>query len=168
MQDGRRRQTLDGLALHQTVRPSLGQTLESRTQRISSLLGPDPRSHLGEDSILLAPLQWTVWQTLQEVAAAEQVTSYRAIAKHANSTIDGVRKAVQVLEKEGAILRKEIVRTVKEQRRRDGTYIRFDRNAAVLINDQNEPIGTRVFGPVARELRERKFMKIISLAPEVL
>src|SRR5438876_1074988 len=61
-----------------------------------------------------------------------------------------------------------IVRTVKEQRRRDGTYIRFDRNAAVLINDQGEPIGTRVFGPVARELRERKFMKIISLAPEVL
>jgi large subunit ribosomal protein L14 len=61
-----------------------------------------------------------------------------------------------------------IVRTVKEQRRRDGSYIRFDRNAAVLINDQNEPIGTRVFGPVARELRERRFMKIISLAPEVL
>src|SRR6267142_1829811 len=50
----------------------------------------------------------------------------------------------------------------------DGSYIRFDRNAAVLINDQNEPIGTRVFGPVARELRERRFMKIISLAPEVL
>ena len=61
-----------------------------------------------------------------------------------------------------------IVRTRKEQRRRDGSYIRFDRNAAVLVNDQNEPIGTRVFGPVARELRERRFMKIISLAPEVL
>ncbi len=58
--------------------------------------------------------------------------------------------------------------TVKEQRRRDGSYIRFDRNAAVLINENNEPIGTRVFGPVARELRERRFMKIISLAPEVL
>ena len=58
--------------------------------------------------------------------------------------------------------------TVKEQRRRDGSYIRFDRNAAVLVNDQGEPIGTRVFGPVARELRERRFMKIISLAPEVL
>ena len=58
--------------------------------------------------------------------------------------------------------------TVKEQRRKDGSYIRFDRNAAVLVNDQNEPIGTRVFGPVARELRERRFMKIISLAPEVL
>ena len=61
-----------------------------------------------------------------------------------------------------------IVRTVKEQRRKDGSYIRFDRNAAVLVNDQGEPIGTRVFGPVARELRERRFMKIISLAPEVL
>ena len=57
-----------------------------------------------------------------------------------------------------------VVRVRKEQRRKDGSYIRFDRNAAVLINDQGEPIGTRVFGPVARELRERRFMKIISLA----
>ena len=70
--------------------------------------------------------------------------------------------------KKGQVVKAVIVRTVKEQRRRDGSYIRFDRNAAVLINDQGEPIGTRVFGPVARELRERKFMKIISLAPEVL
>jgi len=67
-----------------------------------------------------------------------------------------------------ASVKEVIVRTVKEQRRKDGSYIRFDRNAAVLINDQREPIGTRVFGPVARELRERRFMKIISLAPEVL
>jgi large subunit ribosomal protein L14 len=56
----------------------------------------------------------------------------------------------------------------KEQRRRDGSYIRFDENAAVLINEANEPVGTRVFGPVARELREKKFLKIVSLAPEVL
>ena len=70
--------------------------------------------------------------------------------------------------KKGQVVKAVIVRTVKEQRRRDGSYIRFDRNAAVLINDQGEPIGTRVFGPVARELRERRFMKIISLAPEVL
>ena len=70
--------------------------------------------------------------------------------------------------KKGQVVKAVIVRTVKEQRRRDGSYIRFDRNAAVLINDQNEPVGTRVFGPVARELRERKFMKIISLAPEVV
>ena len=70
--------------------------------------------------------------------------------------------------KKGKVVKAVIVRTTKETRRRDGTYIRFDRNAAVLINDQREPIGTRVFGPVARELRERRFMKIISLAPEVL
>ena len=70
--------------------------------------------------------------------------------------------------KKGAVVRAVVVRMRKESRRRDGTYIRFDRNAAVLINDQGEPLGTRVFGPVARELRERRFMKIISLAPEVL
>ena len=61
-----------------------------------------------------------------------------------------------------------IVRTRKEYRRRDGTYIRFDENAAVLIDDDHEPVGTRVFGPVARELREKKFLKIVSLAPEVV
>ena len=70
--------------------------------------------------------------------------------------------------KKGQVVKAVIVRTHKEHRRRDGSYIRFDRNAAVLVNEQNAPIGTRVFGPVARELRERKFMKIISLAPEVL
>ena len=70
--------------------------------------------------------------------------------------------------KKGQVVRAVIVRTAKEHRCRDGSYIRFDRNAAVLVNEQGEPIGTRVFGPVARELRERKFMKIISLAPEVL
>lgn len=70
--------------------------------------------------------------------------------------------------KKGSVVKAVIVRTRKEQRRKDGTYIRFDNNAAVLINDQNEPLGTRVFGPVARELREKKFMKIVSLAPEVL
>src|SRR3954454_7345068 len=62
--------------------------------------------------------------------------------------------------KKGQVVKAVIVRTRKEQRRRDGSYIRFDRNAAVLINDAREPIGTRVFGPVARELRERRFMKI--------
>ena len=60
------------------------------------------------------------------------------------------------------------MRCRKEQRRRDGSYIRFDQNAAVLINEAGEPVGTRVFGPVARELRDKKFMKIVSLAPEVL
>ena len=70
--------------------------------------------------------------------------------------------------RKGDVARAVVVRTAKETRRRDGTYIKFDRNSAVLINKQNEPIGTRVFGPIARELREKKFMKIISLAPEVI
>jgi large subunit ribosomal protein L14 len=69
--------------------------------------------------------------------------------------------------KKGKVVKAVVVRMRKEQRRRDGTYIRFDDNAAVLIDDASEPIGTRVFGPVARELREKKFAKIISLAPEV-
>jgi large subunit ribosomal protein L14 len=70
--------------------------------------------------------------------------------------------------KKGEVVKAVVVRTAKEHRRSDGSYIRFDDNAAVLISNEGEPIGTRVFGPVARELRERKFMKIISLAPEVL
>ena len=70
--------------------------------------------------------------------------------------------------KKGTVVKAVIVRTRKEHRRRDGTYIRFDQNAAVLINEAHEPVGTRVFGPVARELREKKFLKIVSLAPEVL
>ena len=70
--------------------------------------------------------------------------------------------------KKGDVHRAVIVRTAKEIRRTDGSSIRFDRNAAVLINKQGEPIGTRIFGPVTRELRAKKFMKIISLAPEVL
>jgi large subunit ribosomal protein L14 len=69
--------------------------------------------------------------------------------------------------KKGSVVKAVVVRMRKERRRKDGTYIRFDDNAAVLINDANEPVGTRVFGPVARELREKKFTKIVSLAPEV-
>ena len=68
----------------------------------------------------------------------------------------------------GKVVKAVVVRTRKEHRRRNGTYIRFDQNAAVLINNEGEPIGTRVFGPVARELREKRFLKIVSLAPEVL
>ena len=70
--------------------------------------------------------------------------------------------------KKGTVVKAVVVRTCKEHRRRDGTYIRFDQNAVVLIDEAGEPVGTRVFGPVARELRERKFLKIVSLAPEVL
>jgi len=70
--------------------------------------------------------------------------------------------------KKGQVVKAVIVRTRKAQRRRDGSYIRFDTNSAVLIDNQREPVGTRVFGPIARELREKRFMKIVSLAPEVL
>jgi large subunit ribosomal protein L14 len=70
--------------------------------------------------------------------------------------------------KKGDVIKAVIVRTRKEIRRRDGSYIRFSDNAAVILDKSGEPVGTRVFGPVARELREKKFMKIISLAPEVL
>ena len=70
--------------------------------------------------------------------------------------------------KKGEVAKAVIVRTKKEKRRPDGSYIRFDENAAVLINDQQQPRGTRIFGPVGRELRDKRFMRIISLAPEVL
>ena len=70
--------------------------------------------------------------------------------------------------KKGDVAKAVVVRTAKETRRRDGSYIRFDDNAAVLIGDNGEPRGTRIFGPVGRELREKRFMKIVSLAPEVL
>ena len=70
--------------------------------------------------------------------------------------------------KKGEVVKAVVVRTAKERRRPDGSYIRFDDNAVVLINDQRNPRGTRIFGPVARELRDKRFMKIISLAPEVL
>ena len=70
--------------------------------------------------------------------------------------------------KKGDVAKAVVVRTVKECRRKDGSYIRFDENAVVLINDDKEPRGTRIFGPVARELRDKAFMKIVSLAPEVI
>lgn len=70
--------------------------------------------------------------------------------------------------KKGEVVTAVVVRTNKEIRRRDGSYIRFDENAAVVLNKESEPVGTRIFGPVARELRERNYMRIVSLAPEVL
>ncbi|MGE5480804.1 MAG: 50S ribosomal protein L14 [Chloroflexota bacterium] len=70
--------------------------------------------------------------------------------------------------KKGQVVKAVVVRTAKEVKRRDGSYIRFDDNAAVILNDKGEPRGTRIFGPVARELREKNFMKIVSLAPEVI
>ena len=80
-----------------------------------------------------------------------------------------VREAIpKAAVKKGQVVKAVIVRTKKSARREDGSYIRFDRNACVIVNNSGDPVGTRIFGPVARELRKKKFMKIISLAPEVL
>tara|TARA_B100001121_G_C18242049_1_gene413192 strand:+ start:27 stop:395 length:369 start_codon:yes stop_codon:yes gene_type:complete len=90
-------------------------------------------------------------------------------AKLGDLIIVTVKKAIPGgVIKKGEVTKAVIVRTRKELRRKDGSYIRFDDNAAVLVNENKEPQGTRVFGPVARELREKRFMKILSLAPEVI
>tara|TARA_B100000579_G_scaffold438001_1_gene470727 strand:+ start:5077 stop:5445 length:369 start_codon:yes stop_codon:yes gene_type:complete len=95
--------------------------------------------------------------------------SKKRYAKTGDLIIITVKKAIPGSNvKKGEVHRAVVVRTRKERKRKDGSYIRFDDNAAVLVNDNKEPKGTRVFGPVARELREKKFMKILSLAPEVI
>jgi large subunit ribosomal protein L14 len=95
--------------------------------------------------------------------------SHRRTATVGDVIVVSVKEAIpRGRVKKGDVHQAVIVRTAKEIRRADGSSIRFDRNAAVLINKQGEPIGTRIFGPVTRELRARKFMKIVSLAPEVL
>jgi len=95
--------------------------------------------------------------------------SKRKYASIGDVIVVSIREAIpQAKVKKGDVAKAVIVRTKKEIRRADGSYIRFDGNSAVLISKENEPIGTRIFGPVARELRAKKFMKIISLAPEVL
>ena len=93
----------------------------------------------------------------------------RRYARVGDIIIASVKQAVpRGMVKEGDVVRAVVVRTARSYRRRDGSYIRFDDNAAVIITEQNNPRGTRIFGPVARELREREFTRIISLAPEVL
>ena len=95
--------------------------------------------------------------------------SRRRYASIGDIVVVSVREALPNSKvRKGEVARAVIVRTAKEIERADGSYIRFDNNSAVLISPQGEPIGTRIFGPVARELRQKKFMKIISLAPEVL
>jgi large subunit ribosomal protein L14 len=95
--------------------------------------------------------------------------SRRRYASIGDIIVVSIKEAIpQAKVKKGEVARAVIVRTTREVKRPDGSYIRFDANSAVLINKDLEPIGTRIFGPVARELRARKFMKIISLAPEVL
>ncbi len=93
----------------------------------------------------------------------------RRYASLGDTIVVSVREALPNSKvKKGSVTRAVVVRTAKEVRRRDGSYVRFDVNSAVLITGKNEPVGTRIFGPVARELRTKGFLKIISLAPEVL
>ncbi|MBI3780890.1 MAG: 50S ribosomal protein L14 [candidate division NC10 bacterium] len=95
--------------------------------------------------------------------------SAKRYARMGDIIVANVKEAVpEGSVKKGEVVKAVVVRTSKELRRPDGSYIKFDRNAAVLLNEQNNPVGTRIFGPVARELREAQFMKIISLAPEVV
>ena len=95
--------------------------------------------------------------------------SRKKYAKTGDLIVITVKKAIPGSNiKKGEIHKAVVVRTKKERKRKDGSYIRFDDNAAVLVNDNQDPKGTRVFGPVARELREKRFMKILSLAPEVI
>lgn len=95
--------------------------------------------------------------------------SHRRYASVGDMIVVTIKSAIPGgMVKKGEVSRAVVVRTKKEVRRKDGSYIRFDENAAVLLNAQEEPLGTRVFGPVARELREKNYMKILSLAPEVI
>lgn len=121
-------------------------------------------------------VQMRTWLTVADNSGARQITCILPVGGDAG-LVAGLGDVITAAVKEaapdsaipkGKVVKAVIVRMRKEQRRRDGSYIRFDENAAVLINDANEPVGTRVFGPVARELREKKFLKIVSLAPEVL
>jgi len=120
-------------------------------------------------------VQMRTWLTVADNSGARQLTCILPVGGDAGLVAglgDVITAAVKEATpesqvKKGKVVRAVVVRTRKEHRRKDGTYIRFDDNAAVLINDANEPVGTRVFGPVARELRDKKFTKIISLAPEV-
>jgi len=120
-------------------------------------------------------VQMRTWLTVADNSGARQLTCILPLGGDAGLNAglgDIITAAVKEAApdsqiKKGKVVRAVVVRTRKEHRRKDGTYIRFDDNAAVLINDAGEPIGTRVFGPVARELRDKKFTKIVSLAPEV-
>ena len=120
-------------------------------------------------------IQIRSWVDVADNTGARRATMIGVIGKKSLHAVIGDVITANVKEaapdgtvKKGKVVKAVIVRTRKEYRRRDGTYIRFDQNAAVVINDAMEPVGTRVFGPVARELREKKFLKIVSLAPEVL
>jgi len=120
-------------------------------------------------------IQMRTWLTVADNSGARRLMCILPLSGHVGSKAglgDVITASVKEAApdsniKQGKVVRAVVVRTRKEYRRRDGTYIRFDDNAAVLINEAGEPVGTRVFGPVARELRDKKFTKIVSLAPEV-
>jgi large subunit ribosomal protein L14 len=121
-------------------------------------------------------IQVQTQMTVADNSGAKKVSCIRVLggtrrryARVGDIIIVAVKEAIPHSKvKKGDVMRAVVVRTVKETRRPDGSYIKFDDNSAVLINPQGDPIGTRIFGPVARELRAKRFMKIISLAPEVL
>ena len=120
-------------------------------------------------------IQMRTWLTVADNSGARKLTCIMPVGGDAGLKAglgDVITAAVKEATpesqvKKGSVVKAVVVRMRKERRRKDGTYIRFDDNAAVLINDAGEPVGTRVFGPVARELREKRFTKIVSLAPEV-
>jgi len=102
-------------------------------------------------------------------SGSSPVTEGANLARRGDVVVVTIKDAIPTGQvKKGEVVKAVIVRTAKETKRKDGSYIRFDENAAVLINDEGEPRATRIFGPVGRELREKKFMKIVSLAPEVI
>ncbi|HOJ60520.1 MAG TPA: 50S ribosomal protein L14 [bacterium] len=121
-------------------------------------------------------IQEYTWLAVADNSGARKIMCFKVLggSKRRYATVGdiivaSVKEAIPESNvKKGSVVKAVIVRTVKEIQRPDGSAIRFDNNAAVLINDAGDPLGTRIFGPVARELREKKFMKIISLAPEVL
>ena len=121
-------------------------------------------------------IQEYTWLAVADNSGARKIMCFKVLggSKRRYATVGdiivaSVKEAIPESNvKKGSVVKAVIVRTVKEIQRPDGSAIRFDNNAAVLINDAGDPLGTRIFGPVARELREKKLMKIISLAPEVL
>src|SRR5882672_8931664 len=115
-------------------------------------------------------IQMRTWLTVADNSGARKLTCIMPVGGDAGLKAglgDVITAAVKEATPESQVKKGSVVKAVVVRMRKDGTYIRFDDNAAVLINDAGEPVGTRVFGPVARELREKKFTKIVSLAPEV-
>ena len=143
--------------------------------RLAEVLSRAHQRRLGRARESAAMIQMRSWLTVADNSGARQLMCILPVGGDVGSRAglgDVITASVKEATpespiKKGKVVHAVVVRTRKEHRRKDGTYIRFDDNAAVLINDANEPVGTRVFGPVARELREKKFAKIVSLAPEV-